>query len=159
MNKSHLRYLLVFLAALIVQSTVVKYLEIVHWRPDLLLIILVMYAVQYGRKLGSTAGFLVGVSSDLISGGLLGLGALSKTITGFIAGGVSRLFQERSQFIFTLFLGGLIHDLIYFYINTLGKEVAWRVIWFVHIIPNLFYTAIVGMVIYYFAGRWLKADD
>jgi rod shape-determining protein MreD len=158
-NNSLFRYAIVFPVALLLQTFVVPYFEIVHWKPDLILIILVMFAIRHGRKLASTAGFLTGVLSDFISGGLLGLGALSRTITGYAAGWAALFFQERGQFIFTLFMSGIVQDGIYFYINTLGREVLWRVIIFVHIIPNLFYTAIVGAVIYYFLSRWLNEND
>lgn len=118
-----------------------------------------MFAIQYGRRAGSTAGFSVGVANDFIVGGLLGLGALARTITGFIAGWLGYFFQDRGQFIFTLFISGFIQDVIYIYVNTLGREVLWRVIIFVHIIPNLFYTAIVGTVIQYSLNKWLNEDD
>jgi rod shape-determining protein MreD len=158
-NNSLSRYAVVFLIAFVLQVSVVPYFEIVHWKPDLVLIVLVMFAIRHGRKHASTAGFLTGVLSDIISGGLLGLGALSRTITGYAAGWLALFFQEKGQFIFTLFLSGVIQDGIYFYINTLGRQVLWRVIIFVHIIPNLFYTAMVGSVIYYFLSRWLNEDD
>lgn len=145
--------------ALLLQAIVVPYFEIVHWKPDLILVILVMFAIRYGRRAGSTAGFSVGVANDFIVGGLLGLGALARTITGFIAGWLGYFFQDRGQFIFTLFISGFIQDVIYIYINTLGREVLWRVIIFVHIIPNLFYTAIVGTVIQYSLDKWLNEDD
>ena len=159
MNSSILRYILVFVAALFLQAIAVRYFEIVHWKPDLVLIVLVMFSIRHGRRAGSTAGFAAGLLNDLISGGLLGLGALSRTITGFVAGTIALFFQDRGQFIFTLFVSGLAQDFIYFYINTLGRDVLWQVIIFVHIIPNLLYTAIVGTVIYYFLDKWLNEDD
>lgn len=159
MNNPIIRYILVFLAALFLQAIVVRYFEIVHWKPDLLLVVLVMFSIRRGRRAGSTAGFAVGVLNDLASGGLLGLGALARTVTGFVAGTITLFFRDRGQFIFTLFVSGLVQDFIYFYINTLGRDVLWNVIIFVHIIPNLLYTAIVGTVIYYFLDKWLNADD
>lgn len=159
LNSPLLRYILVFVIALLLQAVVVPYFEIVHWKPDLILVVLIMFSVQYGRRAGSTAGFFAGAANDFISGGLLGLGALSRTITGFVAGWLAYFFQDRGQFIFTLFICGFIQDVIYIYINTLGREVLWRVIIFVHIIPNLFYTAIVGTVIHYSLNKWLNEDD
>ncbi|NIW78920.1 MAG: rod shape-determining protein MreD [Calditrichae bacterium] len=159
MNNPYVRYILVFALALLLQATFIKFIEILNWSPDLILIVLVMFALQFGQSVGTTAGFLIGVLGDLISGGLLGLGALSKTITGFIAGGIGRFFQERSQFIFTLFIAGFTHDLIFYYINTLGGEISWLVILFKQIIPNLFYTALVGTSIYFIIGNWLKGDE
>ncbi len=160
MNNIYWRYGIVFLAALFLQATVVNFLQILYWKPNLPLIVLVIFSLQFGKMPGSTAGFLVGLSSDLISQGLLGLGALCKTVTGYVAGifGGS-VIRERYQFIVALFVAGTVHDLILFFINSLGTDVSWRVIIFVYMIPNLFYTAITGTIIYYFLGRWLHRDE
>ncbi len=134
-------------------------MEFAGWKPDLLLIAIVMFAIQYGQNAGSTAGFFTGMVVDFINGGLLGLSALSKSITGYLAGTIHGYFQEKSRFIITLFICGFTHDLIYIFINTLGKNILWQVIIFVHIIPNLFYTAIVGLVIHFLMEKWLEEDE
>ncbi|MEZ4764630.1 MAG: hypothetical protein R3C26_16070 [Calditrichia bacterium] len=85
-----------------------------------------------------------------MSWNLLGVGALSKSVTGYTAAAVGKMMQERNRFLLTLFVSGLIHDIIFNYINTLGKEIHWWALLILQIIPNLLYTAIVGVVIYYF---------
>ncbi len=159
MNRRYLRYGIAFAVALVLQVTFVQYINILNWRPDLILIMLVIFALHNGQNAGSTAGFLLGVISDLISGGLLGLGALSKTVTGFVAGRIGDFFHERSEFIFTLFISGFLHDLIYFYINTLGVEISWWVIILKFIIPNLVYTSLVGIPIAFLLTNWLQEED
>lgn len=159
MSRLNFRYIGFFIVSLVLQIHIVKYVEIASWKPDLLLIAIVMFAIQYGQTAGSSAGFFLGMASDLISGGLLGLSALAKSITGFTAGGVAKFFQERIQFVLTLLISGLVHDLIYIFINTLGKGILWRVIFFVHIVPNLFYTALVGLAINFLIGKWLKGHE
>lgn len=148
-----------FFLALILQATLVPYIQIFHWRPDLILVLLVMFAIQFGQAAGSTAGFLNGLFSDLLSAHLLGLGSLTKAIAGFLSGNLATHLQQRSQFVLTLFIVGFIHDLLYFAIDTLGKSFSWELILFVYIIPNLFYTMILGTFIYYLLNRWLTEDD
>ena len=122
-----------------------------------------MFALQNGKSAGSTAGFLIGVVGDIVSWKLLGVGALSKTVTGYVAGGCGRFLQEKSQvvftFLFTLLISGFLHDVLYFYFNTLGKEISWGVLIFAQIIPNLLYTAIIGVAIYSSLGKWLNEED
>jgi rod shape-determining protein MreD len=162
-NTSYIRYVIIFLLAFIFQATLIAAVQIRNWKPDLIIIFLVMFALQHGKSAGSTAGFVIGIIGDVVSWKLLGVGALSKTITGYIAGGTGRFFQERSHvvftFLFTLLISGFLHDFIFFYINTLGKEISWAVLIFAQIIPNLLYTAIVGTVIYSFLGKWLNEDE
>ncbi len=159
MNNIFLRYGLAFAAALLLQITFVPLIEIVTWKPNLVLVVLTLLAIHHGKIAGSTAGFVVGLASDLLSGGLLGLSSMSKSISGYIAGGVAGFFQERSQFIFTLLIAGACHDLIWYFVSTLGEAVNWWVILRFHIIPNLLYTAIVGMLIFIIFKQFVEIDE
>ena len=141
------------------QAVVSNAIQIFGWKPDLVLIILVMFSLQHGKIAGSTAGFFAGTLSDLMSWNLLGVGALSKSVTGYTAAAVGKMMQERNRFLLTLFVSGLIHDIIFNYINTLGKEIHWWALLILQIIPNLLYTAFVGVVIYYFLDRWLSGYE
>lgn len=158
MSKKIWKYGFLFIVAFLFQLIFTRYIEILHWKPDLILIVIVMFSIDYGPSYGSTAGFITGIVGDLASSHLIGLGALSKSVTGYLSGGFSRHFKERSQFILTLALTGFVHHVIYFLVSTLGKEFSWRIILFVYIIPNLFYTALVGAFIYYFLINWLKEE-
>ena len=159
MIQFYARYIVVFLAALMFQSLIVPAIQIRTWKPDLILIFLVLFALQHGRIAGSTAGFFLGTFSDLMSSSLLGLGALTKSIAGYIAAVVGKSIQERNRFIITLIICGFLHDMIYYYINTLGQEIVWRILIIGQIIPNLLYTAIIGIGIYLFMGKWLTENE
>ncbi len=156
MNRLYIGYAFLFLGAVFLQVLIVPYLEILHWKPDLILIVLVMFSMHVNQNAATTAGFLSGLAGDLVSAHMLGLGALSKSITGYLSAGLVKYFREQSQFILTLLIAGLVHDLIYFFIDTLGKAFSWRLILFVYILPNLFYTVLVGALVYYVIGGWLK---
>lgn len=54
--------------------------------PDLIMILLVYYALRYGQLYGTVLGSIFGLLFDIISGGILGSAMFSKTISGFIAG-------------------------------------------------------------------------
>lgn len=158
MNKQVWKYIFLFTMAILFQITIIRYIEILHWKPDLILIVLVMFSIDYGPNWGSTAGFVSGVVGDLTSSHLLGIGALGKAVSGYLSGSLSGFFKERSQFIFTLVICGFVHHMIFFTITTLGENFSWDVIIFVHIIPSLFYTTLVGFFIHYFLVNWLKEE-
>jgi rod shape-determining protein MreD len=149
-NKIDLRFLIYFIVALLLQLTLVKYIQIYNWRPDLLLIVLVAFALQKGPNLGMTAGFVVGLVQDILSTQYLGLTALSKTISGFLAGILRGKFAARTEFLLILFICGLAHDFIYFFISTLGENFSFQSLFVLYTIPNLTYTIIIGVVFSYF---------
>jgi len=149
-------YMVLLAVAVFLQVVLVPYIEILYWRPDLVLIVLVLFSVQFGQAAGSTAGFVVGLVGDMLSAHIIGLGALVKTVAGFLAVTFSRFFQEHGQFVFTLMLTGFVHDAIYFFVDTLGKGFSWQLIIFVYILPRLFYTTLVGAFIYFLVGNWLR---
>ncbi|MBN2364778.1 MAG: rod shape-determining protein MreD [Calditrichaeota bacterium] len=150
MSQLVIRYLLLFLFAFILQMTLVNFIEILQWRPDLLLIVLVAFALRKGPDWGMTAGFLIGLLQDMVGTELIGLAALSKTVAGFLAGVLSGKFAERAQFLLTLLISGLAHDFIYFFIYTLGEHFSLQSLIIFYTIPNLMYTIIIGGLLYYF---------
>ncbi len=75
---------LIFFCA--IQITVVPLIAIGSVIPDLLIILIVMFALKYGQFLGTIFGAFCGLFFDLASGGILGSAMLAKTISGFIAG-------------------------------------------------------------------------
>jgi len=67
-----------------------------RWFPggvvDLPLVAVVSCAVIWGRVTGMLAGSLAGVLQDAMSGGIIGMAGLSKTVVGFLAGIASTQF-------------------------------------------------------------------
>jgi rod shape-determining protein MreD len=156
LNNIHVRYFLLFAVALVFQVTLVKYIEIFYWRPDLLLIVLVSYSLRVGPNYGMTAGFLVGLVQDALSTHFLGLAALSKTLAGFIAGSLTGKFARRTEFLLVLLICGLLHDFVYFLIYTLGESFSFQNLFFLYTIPNVAYTLLVGGILHFLIETWIK---
>ncbi len=98
---------LVVLIAIVFQTTVAEYfLETVGAKPDLLLVLAFVLGLMRGKRGGATLGCLLGFLQDIMSGGLLGINALSKGLIGFGAGAFRRdlmFFHPLGQaFIFAL---------------------------------------------------------
>ena len=76
--------------ALLLQSVVAPALSVGGWRPDLVLLTVVVFALVDGPGTGARYGFFAGLSADLLSGGaqLVGLTALVFLLVG---DGVGRL--------------------------------------------------------------------
>ncbi len=149
MNRLDTRYLVLFLVGLLLQFTFINFIEILHWRPDLILIILVSFALRRGPNLGMTVGFLAGLTQDIISTHFIGLAALSKTAAGFLAGVLAGKFSERTEFFLSLLICSLAHDLLYFFIYTLGENFSLQSLIILYTIPNVMYTIIIGVFYYY----------
>jgi rod shape-determining protein MreD len=78
--------LLVLVAALALQTTI-SGLTIGGARVVNLVVVAVVYvALLYGPVAGLLAGTVGGLVQDALAGGVVGIGSLSKTIVGFLAG-------------------------------------------------------------------------
>ena len=83
------------IVALALQTTVIPFLWSGKSSIDLVLVVVVYAALQFGPTAGVLTGAIAGMSQDALSGGIIGVGGLAKTIVGFLAGTLG------SQFIVT----------------------------------------------------------
>src|SRR4029077_9257898 len=69
---------------------------------DLVLVVVVYNALSSGRVGGMLAGSFAGLVQDSLSGGVIGMSGLSKTIVGFVAGIIGTQFivtHSASRFV------------------------------------------------------------
>ena len=74
------------LTALLLQSTVLSRLPLPGGAPDLLLVLVVAYALAEGPLSGTVTGFCAGLLADLTSDHELGRTALVLALVGYVAG-------------------------------------------------------------------------
>lgn len=89
-------YFLLGLAAIVFQSAVSEYFY--TWlgaRPDAMGLIVVYLGLQRGKEPGLIGGFILGLLQDVLSGGLLGVNALSKGLIGHATGSLRRNVTGR----------------------------------------------------------------
>jgi rod shape-determining protein MreD len=120
------------LVALALQTTVIPFLWAGKSTIDLVLVVVVYSALQFGPTAGILTGAIAGMSQDALSGGIIGVGGLAKTIVGFLAGTLA------SQFIVTnflprfvvLLLGAALNAIcilgLYAVIDKHGLSIPWR---------------------------------
>ncbi len=146
-------YTLVSLLILLLTATLVRFLSVSQIVPDIILVWIVYIAIREGQIAGMTAGFILGLLVDLLSGpdGMTGLGALSKTIAGFLAGyfyNENKTLQTLGgyQFIVAVGVVSLVHNVIYFLIFLQGTEMSWWRMIMLYGVPTTLYTAVVGLL-------------
>jgi rod shape-determining protein MreD len=130
------------LLILLLQTTVVRFLSIQGIVPDI-----------RGQITATVAGFLLGLTLDLISGpdGMVGLAALTKTLAGFLAG---YFYNENKtqqtlggyQFIIIVVLVSLVHNVIYFLLFLQGSGLVWSEMLMRHGVPATVYTVAVALL-------------
>ncbi len=81
--------------ALILQTTLARFVMRGVIVVDLILVAVVYVALRSGPVTGLLAGAAAGLAQDALSSGFIGIGGLAKTVVGFLAGTIG------SQFIVT----------------------------------------------------------
>lgn len=84
--------LAVFFATL-VESTILARIAFLPAMPDLVLLIVLWISIMNGSTAGTTTGFISGLILDFLSASPIGLNALTKTVTAYIAGRFSGSFN------------------------------------------------------------------
>jgi rod shape-determining protein MreD len=77
---------LLLVVAVLLQSTILRWVALKGVRPDLALIVMVFVAVRRGSMIAQVAGFLSGLAEDLLSLAPLGFHALVRTTLGYLYG-------------------------------------------------------------------------
>jgi rod shape-determining protein MreD len=84
------------LTALLLQTTAIARLSIFGGRPDLVLLVVICFALADGPAEGMLVGFGAGLLTDLLSDHVLGLLALVLCVTGYVVGRVKLLLDRMA---------------------------------------------------------------
>ena len=79
-------------AALVLQTTLARYLVRGSVGVDLVLVVVVYVSLKSGPTAGMLTGTVSGLMQDSLMTGIVGIGSLGKTLVGFLAGIVGRAF-------------------------------------------------------------------
>lgn len=101
-----LRVFAVVVAAILIQSLLARLSGYGRMPVDLVLVAVVSVALIHGRVAGLLGGTLAGLAQDALSGGVLGIGGLAKSLSGFLAGVLGTQFiVTQSVPRFLIFIG------------------------------------------------------
>ena len=121
----------IIVVALVIQLTLINLITISGIKPDLIMVVVVVFSLMKGTKEGTISGFVSGLLQDIFSTGLLGMNALVKTVIGFSCGGLKeKIFHEHILFLIPIiaFIASFLQSiLIIFLLHTFGIEynLAW----------------------------------
>ena len=108
--KSETKYLIYVLTvfgsgSILLQSLIAPLMQIHVWQPDFVLIIVLLTGKRFRSGWGSTAGFLLGIIQDSLTGMPVGITALPKTIAGYASGKTTSIYPEGTlYYVWFLFL-------------------------------------------------------
>jgi rod shape-determining protein MreD len=109
-------------AALVLQTTLVRYLVRGNVAVDLVLVVVVYVGLTMGPTPGLLAGTAGGLVQDALStGGITGIDGLAKTVVGFLTGLIGTQFivvQSLPRFV-VFFVATVVHQAIFMGLNVL----------------------------------------
>lgn len=158
--KEYLKYAGILLGLIIIQKTVVNYIDVTEFKitPDLVLIGLVYIGIKKGKITGSISGFLSGLILDIFSFSFIGLMALAKTATGFSSGffyNDQKTERYLNSYIFIVIVSicSMVNNTVYFVFYFQGTNLVFLDILIRYIVPTTVYTAIFSIFPVIFARR------
>ena len=94
--------ILAIVAAVVLQTTLSRFIARATVSVDLVLVVVVYVALTSGPVTGLLAGTAAGLAQDALSSGIIGVGGLAKTLVGFLTGIIGTQFivaQPFSRFV------------------------------------------------------------
>lgn len=124
----YVRYALLSLIFIVLQTKVMRLLAVEGITPDILTIWIVYIALKEGQLPATLWGFGIGLLFDLGTGNFVGLSALTKTISGFCSGyfyneNKTLLTLASYRFLLIVLLVSVIQNTVYFSIYSQGSEI------------------------------------
>lgn len=144
MKKNVLWLALVMLTALI-QSTWPEFLRLQEVLPDLILLLVVYFALFDGEERAMFTGLVGGIYQDVASNAVLGHHVLGHVIVGFVLGRISNRLLSEHPMVKTGFvlIAGLASGFIFTFVSYVQyPELNGIYIFFSSAVPTAFYTAI-----------------
>lgn len=161
MNRSYFLAYVLLIPLLAIQIVLVPIVSLENVVPDLLLVLLVFFALRHGQMFGIVFGFIIGLCYDFATGGLLGSMMFAKTITGFVAGffyneNKTELYLKSYRFALILLLCSAINSVALSLITNFNLQASLLVIILQQGLLPAIYTALIGIIItFFYPGRTL----
>ncbi len=155
-KRARRRRLVLVIAILIAAHFYVRPWVASRFAPDLLMLAMMLVAIRSRPGVAAVAGFLVGLTADVLSPAQFGSGALSHTIVGYLAAyGRAVFFPDNLLVNAGLFAGGVwLRTLIVLLVSGAGAaEFASSLLIWGPIQAAV--TALVGVVVVVFFRDWL----
>lgn len=161
MKWKYITPIIIFFFVYLLQITVVPLIRLAGIIPDFILIILVYYSITRGQLYGTILGAVYGLLVDLISGNLLGLSMLSKTVAGFSAGYFASETKKETNintynFSLIVLLCSFIDTVIFSFFSSFDLQTNILSILFEQALLPSLYTAVLSILFIFYPFRKRK---
>jgi len=164
--KNFLFFFMLILASVFFQSTALNILVISGIKPDLVLIVVCYISLRWEEEVGTCLGFLLGFLQDVLSVGILGTNALTKTLFGYLCKKAERRLNTRNPVVqmLLIFLFSLMEGFFFlvvlqiFHLNRGIHETIVELI-LPEAVYNMILTPILFWIINLLHRRWTLEDD
>jgi len=158
MKSIYIKTFLVFVLLAIIQITLVPFLSYKQIAPDLILILVVFFTLNTGQLKGTIMGFTVGLLFDILSGGIIGSAAFSKTLCGFLTGyfyNENKMDLNLKSFMFLaiVLIIGTVDSIVYSFFSTPDFEYNLIILFFQQGLLPALYSAVVALPVVVFSSK------
>lgn len=156
--KRYISMFLMIIICFILQTSVFSNLKLTNIMPNLLIILTAASGCMYGRGLGMFTGFFCGLLADLFYGDIIGISIFIFVLTGYAAGMSHKLYikEDLAVPLTVIAFSDLVYGFLYYICFFLLRGRLDILSYIMHVmIPEMFYTIIIGIIIYNFM-RWLE---
>lgn len=149
----------------LLQSTLFQTISFASISPNLLIVVTAAFGFMRGKKEGLFVGFFCGLIMDIFFGSILGFYALVYMYIGFMNGIFKKIFypEDIKLPVFLIASSDLAVNIITYFVQFLFRSRFELGYYIVHIIiPELVYTLIIGVVIYFIllkVNQWLEGIE
>lgn len=154
MKKKILRGVVIAMLAIlcfVLQTTLLKRIALANVVPNLLLILVVAISYMKGLNAGMATGMFCGLLSDFLYGEVVGMGALSFLLIGFLAGLAHKIYapEDVTFPIILTMAGDFLYGMLYYVLHFLFRNRLDIGFYLTNVIvPELVYTVLVGALLY-----------
>lgn len=135
---------------LTLEATLFDELTFYGVKPDLLLVLVIIYAFFRGSVRGAKLGFVFGIAEDLLMGRFVGLNAASKMLIGYLIGWGERRFYKDNLLvpIIIVFGGTIVSHFLYLAFFTVVSGKGQMLAFKQFTLPLALYNTVMGLLIY-----------
>jgi len=155
-----IRYFLLIISLVVLQTALFPSLRIWDAAPDLLLVATIAVAYERGAETGAVFGFVSGIAIDCFLSSPLGVSALAFSLVGYGVGIFQSGLVRSTRWIAPILggLGGLVGGFLWICIASIsGSEDLFTPTSFRILVIASLYDALVAIVIFPFA-RWASGE-
>ncbi len=139
--------LLFLILALLLHLTILDIFAIGWIKPDLLLVVTVVFAMQKGKRTGLKVGLLAGALADIFSAGGLGINIFILGGLGFLIGYFSERIYKESIFAqsFICAIAVVIHSIVFYVFAsfTFNETLSFLSFAVTKVLPTVIYTTVI----------------